>query len=71
MSGWDREVRGFEDKWLARLAWEAGRQSYCPAGILNDEDRTEREWQSAWSKICDQRISQPQPQPTPSKQEKM
>jgi hypothetical protein len=30
-----------------REAWEIGRRSYCPAGVLADEARTEREWQAA------------------------
>lgn len=55
MSNWAVEVRRFEDKWLARLAWEVGRVAYTPAGVLVDGERTEREWQQAWQEICQKR----------------
>jgi Lar family restriction alleviation protein len=37
---------------VLRAAWEAGRKSYCPAGILKDTERTEREWQLAKSALA-------------------
>jgi len=59
MSEWNKEVRFFEDKLLARLAWEVGRRAYTAAGVLSDEARTEREWQQAWAEICSQRGPKP------------
>ena len=32
---------------VLKEAWALGRRSYCPAGVLADEARTEREWQAA------------------------
>ncbi|MBZ9873124.1 hypothetical protein LB542_19945 [Mesorhizobium sp. BR1-1-9] len=32
---------------VLRADWECGRKSYCPAGVLADKERTEREWQKA------------------------
>lgn len=63
MSEWDKEVRKFEDKRLARLAWEMGRESYCAAGILADEERTEREWAKAWDILSVDGLGKKQPMP--------
>jgi hypothetical protein len=35
----------------ARAGWERGRNSWCPAGVLADEARTEREWAEALPRI--------------------
>lgn len=59
MASWSNEAKAFQDKWLARLAWEVGRNSWCPAGVLSDAERTEREWKEAWQEICSTRPLSP------------
>jgi hypothetical protein len=39
------------DEKLIREAYELGRSQWCPAGILKDEERTERDWQEARIKL--------------------
>lgn len=41
----EAKLAGVEDR--VKEAWALGRRSYCPAGVLADEARTEREWQAA------------------------
>ncbi|AMX93661.1 MULTISPECIES: hypothetical protein [Mesorhizobium] len=45
-------TKGGEDE--LRRAWEYGRNSWCPAGILTDKERTESEWRKALAALSAQ-----------------
>jgi len=36
-----------------KAAWLLGRKAWCPAAILDDQDRTERDWQQALAALED------------------
>lgn len=52
---WERYAAGRDEEKLEsvdpRAAYEAGRRAYCPASILVDTERTEREWLKAQAEL--------------------
>lgn len=48
---YDRPLPSTEPSEAMRAAWERGRRGWCPAGILADKERTERDWLSALPEI--------------------
>lgn len=44
-----------------KAAWSIGRKSWCPASILDDHERTERDWQKARARIAAALTTEGQP----------
>ena len=47
------EAENAELRQSIKAAWVSGRKAWCPAAILDDQERTERDWQQALAALED------------------